>query len=100
MKPVKWALMLLLLGGTAVAPAHAEVSYTITVTDEQGAIVAEQARRLNVERRRAKNPPPDLTPADLAKNILLGAIDHMGTSQARDDFEKDRAAKRGTGKAK
>lgn len=95
MRTAVWALVILAVTAVSV---WADVTYTITVSDEQGAIVAAQTDKLNAVRRMTKNPPPDLTPADLARNVLLGTIEHWDTSQARETFEKDRADKRAKGK--
>lgn len=52
------AVVTLVLASVAIA----EVTYTITLSDEDAAIIVEQTKILNIQNQRAAKPAPEITP--------------------------------------
>lgn len=85
---MKLAFATAFLSLVIASSTYADVTYTITLTDEQDEAVQEQARLINLEvGKRFKGPTQ--TPADLITNTVRGVIRTWEAGHAEESTRKD-----------
>lgn len=78
----------------AAAPGRADVTYSITLTDEENATLVQRTDEANTFRRTQPTkgkPPADKTPTQYLTDYVKTSIGHWETAQAEDATRKDDA---------